>query len=88
MIIPAERERAVEERSVEEVLQNRRRGGISQDMARWQHAPLFRGWRFADDFIILAVRWYFRRQQWFFAKAVNSGNAGTETRCAMAVASF
>src|SRR4051794_11878611 len=41
-------------------LQNRRRGGISQGMARWQHAPLFRGRHFADDVITMAVRWYSR----------------------------
>jgi IS6 family transposase len=29
-------------------------------MARWQHAPLFRGRHFADDVITLAVRWYSR----------------------------
>ncbi|MBV9035791.1 MAG: hypothetical protein JO182_14975 [Acidobacteriaceae bacterium] len=29
-------------------------------MARWHHAPLFRGRHFADDVITLAVRWYAR----------------------------
>ena len=33
---------------------------MNRDMARWHHAPLFRGRHFADDVITLAVRWYSR----------------------------
>jgi transposase-like protein len=30
---------------------------MSRDMARWPHAPLFRGRHFANDVITWAVRW-------------------------------
>ena len=33
---------------------------MSKDVARWQHAPLFRGPHFADDIMTMAVRWYSR----------------------------
>jgi hypothetical protein len=33
---------------------------MSRDMARWPHAPLFRGRHFGDDVIPWAVRWYSR----------------------------